>query len=223
MLSNAYGVIRRVRNVGLAIILAASPSFADELKIAALGDSLTQGFGLPADDGFVPQLERWLQAQGAEVKLVNAGVSGDTTAGGLARTEWTLTPDIGALIVALGGNDLLRGIEPSSSRENLRGILEIASGRDLPILLVGMEAPSNYGSEFKSSFDGMYPELSEQFGTEYYPNFVGAITSLEPQAEAIEKFIQPDRIHPNADGVALIVQDMGPSVLSLIERALGEN
>ena len=223
MLSNAYGVIRRVRNVGLAIILAASPSFADELKIAALGDSLTQGFGLPADDGFVPQLERWLQAQGAEVKLVNAGVSGDTTAGGLARTEWTLTPDIGALIVALGGNDLLRGIEPSSSRENLRGILEIASGRDLPILLVGMEAPSNYGSEFKSSFDGMYPELSEQFGTEYYPNFVGAITSLEPQAEAIEKFIQPDRIHPNADGVALIVQDMGPSVRSLIERALGEN
>ncbi|MDD9977839.1 MAG: arylesterase [Boseongicola sp.] len=216
-------MIRRVRNVGLAIILAASPSFADELKIAALGDSLTQGFGLPADDGFVPQLERWLQAQGAEVKLVNAGVSGDTTAGGLARTEWTLTPDIGALIVALGGNDLLRGIEPSSSRENLRGILEIASGRDLPILLVGMEAPSNYGSEFKSSFDGMYPELSEQFGTEYYPNFVGAITSLEPQAEAIEKFIQPDRIHPNADGVALIVQDMGPSVLSLIERALGEN
>ncbi|MDD9920870.1 MAG: arylesterase [Boseongicola sp.] len=209
--------------MGLAIILAASPSFADELKIAALGDSLTQGFGLPADDGFVPQLERWLQAQGAEVKLVNAGVSGDTTAGGLARTEWTLTPDIGALIVALGGNDLLRGIEPSSSRENLRGILEIASGRDLPILLVGMEAPSNYGSEFKSSFDGMYPELSEQFGTEYYPNFVGAITSLEPQAEAIEKFIQPDRIHPNADGVALIVQDMGPSVLSLIERALGEN
>ena len=127
------------------------------------------------------------------------------------------------MIVALGGNDLLRGIEPSSSRENLRGILEIASGRDLPILLVGMEAPSNYGSEFKSSFDGMYPELSEQFGTEYYPNFVGAITSLEPQAEAIEKFIQPDRIHPNADGVALIVQDMGPSVLSLIERALGEN
>ena len=102
-----YGVIRAVRNAGLVLIASAGATFANPVTIAAFGDSLTQGFGLVADDGFVPQLETWLTDQGAEVTLINAGVSGDTTAGGLSRIEWTLTPDIDAIIIALGGNDLL--------------------------------------------------------------------------------------------------------------------
>lgn len=114
---------------------------ADEVVIAALGDSLTQGYGLVQEDGFVPQLQAWLAEQGADVTIINAGVSGDTTAGGLSRVDWTLTPDVDALIVALGGNDLLRGIAPEVSRANLQGILSAAAANSVPVLLVGMQAP----------------------------------------------------------------------------------
>ena len=109
---------------GFALALGiALPATAEPVVVAALGDSLTQGYGLPAEQGFVPQLESWLNANGSDVHVINAGVSGDTTAGGLARIDWTLTPDVDALIVALGGNDLLRGIAPEVSRGNLDGIL----------------------------------------------------------------------------------------------------
>ncbi len=215
----AYGVIRRTRNAGLAIILGISAAAAEPVTIAALGDSLTQGFGLTPDDGFVPNLATWLEAEGAEVELINAGVSGDTTAGGLSRIEWTLTPDVDALIVALGGNDLLRGIDPAASRANLEGILKVASERALPVLLVGMEAPSNFGAEYKEDFDGMYVDLSETYDTIFYENFLKVLAEQEDRSAAIEAYFQGDRIHPNAAGVDLIVADMGPSVLELIGRA----
>ena len=157
----AYGVIRSIRNAGLLLFASVGLATANPVTIAAFGDSLTQGFGLVADEGFVPQLQRWLDEAGAEVTVINAGVSGDTTAGGLSRIEWTLTPDVDAIIVALGGNDLLRGVDPSSSRANLEGILQVATERDLEVLLVGMEAQSNFGAEFKLAFDAIYPELSE--------------------------------------------------------------
>ncbi|MEM9969540.1 MAG: arylesterase [Pseudomonadota bacterium] len=214
-----YGVIRGARNAGLAIILGISAASAEPVTIAALGDSLTQGYGLPAEQGFVPQLSAWLEAEGAEVDVINAGVSGDTTAGGLARVDWTLTPEVDALIVALGGNDLLRGIDPSTSRANLDGILAAAAERELPVLLVGMEAPANYGADFKRAFDGMYPDLSEAYGTLFYQNFLKALAEQEDRDAAIAAYLQGDRIHPNADGVALIVEDMGASVLDLVERA----
>jgi acyl-CoA thioesterase-1 len=213
-----YGLIRRIRNVGLATILSAGVVHAEPVTIAALGDSLTQGYGLPADQGFVPQLSRWAEAQGAEIELINAGVSGDTTAGGLSRIAWTLTDDVDALIVALGGNDLLRGIDPAVSRANLEGILEVARDRSLPVLLVGMDAPANYGVEFEQAFDTMYPELAEVFGTLYHPNFLGALASQEDRAATLRDFMQGDGIHPNAAGVALIVEDIGPKVLELLEQ-----
>lgn len=209
-------MIRTIRNAGLAIFLSVAPISADPVTIAALGDSLTQGFGLPASDGFVPQLSRWLEAEGTDAVLVNAGVSGDTTAGGLARIEWTLTPEVNALIVALGGNDLLRGIDPASSRANLEGILQIAADRNLPVLLVGMKAPPNYGAEFQKTFDDMYPELSEQYGTLYYSDFLKALAERQDRTDTLETFIQADRVHPNAKGVEMIVEDMGPSILELI-------
>lgn len=208
-----------MRNVGLALIVAAAPALAEPVTIAALGDSLTQGYGLAPEDGFVSQLDVWLNGHGASVTLINAGVSGDTTAGGLSRIEWTLTPDVDALIVAFGGNDLLRGIDPAVSRKNLDGILSIASERGLPVLLVGMDAPANYGPEFEAAFDRMYPDLAEKHSALLYPNFLEALSAKEDRKATLAELMQADGIHPNAKGVALIVEAVGPHVLELAEIA----
>ena len=167
--------MRAIRNLALAVVVGAGAAQAETVTLAALGDSLTQGYGLPQEDGFVPQLEAWLRAQGADVVVINAGVSGDTTAGGLARVDWTLTPEVDAMIVALGGNDFLRGIDPANSRANLRGILEVAQARDVAVLLVGLEASGNYGADFKRDFDSMYGDLAAEFD-------VPLVASLPPRA-----------------------------------------
>lgn len=185
--------------------------------VAALGDSLTQGYGLDPEMGFVPQLEGWLHAHGAEVRVINAGVSGDTTAGGLSRIEWTLTPEVDALIVALGGNDMLRGIDPAVSRANLDGILSVAEARGLPVLLVGMDAPPNYGPEYEAAFDRMYPELAKAHGAMLYPDFLGALRQVKDRQGALARFMQGDGIHPNNVGVGMIVEAIGPEVLRLVE------
>jgi len=205
------------KSLALAFVLAA-PAVAQEITIAALGDSLTQGYGLVQDDGFVPQLQDWLAARGHQARLINAGVSGDTTAGGLSRIGWTLTPDVDALIVALGGNDLLRGLPPEASRANLEGILIAARDAGVPVLLVGMEAPGNYGPEFKAAFDAIYPDLAAQYGALHAESFLGPLTQAaeaDPRA-ALASYMQADGIHPNAAGVALIVEALGPVVESLI-------
>ena len=217
-----YG-LRLWRSKGFAAVLVAAgvstaPAQAAEVNILALGDSLTAGYGLIDQEGFVPQLRAWLAARDHDVRIVNAGVSGDTTAGGLSRVEWSLSPEIDALIVALGGNDLLRGIAPEVSRENLQGILEVAQARSLEVLLIGMEAPGNYGPEYKAAFDAIYPELAEEYGTLYLESFfVGLLEDGGSIAEMTE-FMQPDGIHPNGKGVARIVEAIGPKVEALIER-----
>ncbi|MDH5452895.1 MAG: arylesterase [Paracoccaceae bacterium] len=198
--------------------IATSSAAADPVTIVALGDSLTQGYGLPVDQGFVPQLQRWLNDQGADATVLNAGVSGDTTAGGLARTDWALTPETDALIVALGGNDLLRGFPPAESRSNLEAILQKATARNLPVLLVGLIAPGNYGPDYKANFDAIYPELSAKYGTLYAENFLGPIAVQPDRENAMNTLMQPDRLHPNAEGVALIVEGLGPKALELIEN-----
>jgi acyl-CoA thioesterase-1 len=198
----------------LAFGLCAAPSWADEVVIAALGDSLTQGYGLPAEQGFVPQLEAWLQARGHEVRLINAGVSGDTTAGGLARIGWTLTSDVQALIVTLGGNDLLRGLPPEAARASLAGILDAAGAAGVEVLLVGMEAPLNYGPDYQAAFDAIYPDLAADYGTLYAESFLAPVVAA-PDLRAV---MQADGIHPNADGVALIVEALGPAVEALLTR-----
>ena len=216
-----YGALRAIRKRAVIIaasVLLASPAFAENITIAALGDSLTQGYGLPQEDGFVPQLQAWLSAHGAAATLINAGVSGDTTAGGFSRVDWTLTDDVDAMIVALGGNDLLRGIAPEVSRANLAGILDVAQQKNVPVMLVGVPAPSNYGPEYKAAFDAIYPELATQYGVLLYGNFLSAITERQDMQGAMRIYMQPDGIHPSAKGVALIVEAMGPSVLALIKQ-----
>ncbi|WP_300037045.1 arylesterase [uncultured Roseobacter sp.] len=202
----------------LAAFLTATAAQAEETVIAALGDSLTQGYGLPAEQGFVPQLQAWLDAQGADVRLINAGVSGDTTAGGLSRAAWTLTPEVDAMIVALGGNDLLRGIDPGVSRANLEGILTAADSAGVEVLLVGMQAPGNYGPAFKEAFDAIYPELARETGALYAPDFFEGLQVADGDPASVRAFMQPDGIHPNAEGVARIVEALGPRVLSLVEK-----
>jgi acyl-CoA thioesterase-1 len=214
-----YGALGVLRNLVAALTLTVGAAAADELTVAALGDSLTQGYGLVPEQGFVPQLETWLRDRGAEVEIVNAGVSGDTTQGGLSRIEWTLTPDVDALIVALGGNDLLRGIDPAISRANLDGILAVARDRGLPVMLVGMSAPGNYGPDYKASFDAIYPDLAEAYGTLLFPGFLDPLMSLDDRGGALRDYMQPDGLHPNAEGVVRIVQAMGPTVLRLLDRA----
>lgn len=191
---------------------------AEEVVIAALGDSLTQGYGLVEAEGFVPQMQRWLAAEGADIRLINAGVSGDTTAGGLSRAAWTLTPEVDAMIVALGGNDLLRGIDPDVSRANLGGILQAAAAADVAVLLVGMQAPGNYGPEYKQAFDAIYPELSEAYGTLFAPSFFEGLRIEEGDPASVRAFMQPDGIHPNGEGVVRIVEALGPYALDLIAR-----
>ena len=196
---------------------------AKEVVIAALGDSLTQGYGLPAEEGFVPQLQAWLDAEGVEATVVNAGVSGDTTAGGLARVDWTLTPEVDAMIVTLGGNNMLRGLDPAQARGNIDGILTAAKNAEVEVLLVGMSAPGNYGAEYKADFEGLYPELAEEHETLLYPDFFTGLLAEEAgtasaRSETIRRYFQGDGIHPNAEGVALIVKDIGPSVAKLAEQ-----
>lgn len=210
-----YGAIARLRNLAAVAVIGAAPVMAEPVTVAALGDSLTQGYGLVPDAGFVPQLEGWLVANGAEVSVLNAGVSGDTTAGGLARVDWTLSDDVDALIVALGGNDLLRGIDPAVSRANLDGILAAAATRGLPVLLVGLEAPGNYGPDFKADFEAMFPDLATQYQALLYPDFLAPLREGD-QAAALQQLMQPDGIHPNAEGVRLMVEGIGPEVLKLI-------
>lgn len=191
----------------------------DPIVIAALGDSLTAGYGLPQGAGFVPQLQAWIDdATSLPVEMRNAGVSGDTTAGGLARLDWTLTPEVDALVVALGGNDLLRGIPPEAARASLEGILRATAERGLPVLLVGLEATSNYGADYKAAFDAMYPELATRYDALYADNFLGGLLGDGGSAASASRYMQPDGIHPNAEGVALIVRDLGPDVLALARR-----
>lgn len=214
-----YGVRMMIRKTKMAILalaaLLATGAFAaaEEIRIVALGDSLTHGYGLAPEEGFAPQLEAWLRENGApEAVIVNAGVSGDTTAGGRARLGWALGEGADGLIVELGGNDLLRAIDPGESRANLDAILAEAKARDLPVLLTGMYAPVNYGPEYKSEFDAIYPELAEEYGAIYDPFFLeGLIGRME--------LFQEDGIHPNAEGVKALVARFGPRALELVDAA----
>lgn len=217
--SLGYGAIRAMRNLSITIALTAGVVQAETVTVAALGDSLTAGYGLATADGFVPQMQAWLDAQGIDARLVNAGVSGDTTAGGLSRTDWTLTDDVDAMIVALGGNDYLRGMDPQVSRANLAGILDKASASDVDVLLVGLVAGGNYGPDYKQAFDAMYPDLAREYDVAYYPRWFAGIVAVAGMEDDLAAYMQADGIHPNAEGVKLIVDAMGPWVAALVAQA----
>lgn len=201
----------------LSLLLFSNAAWAEPLRITALGDSLVQGYGLPQDQGLVPQLEHWLNENGAEVVLQNAGVSGDTTAGGAERAEWTLSDNPDGLIVLLGGNDLLRGLAPAAARTNLALILQEAETLGIETLLIGMKAPGNYGPDYKTAFDAIYPDLAAEFDAVLHPDaFAGIAAEAGGDPAAAQAYLQDDGIHPNARGVALNVAAIGPAALQLV-------
>ncbi len=211
--------------VGIAVLisvtLASVPAaWANPVRITALGDSLVQGYGLHQEDGFVPQLETWLREHGAEVEIANAGVSGDTSAGGAARIDWTLADNPDGLIVLLGGNDLLRGLSASELKANLSKILAAAQDKGVEVLLIGMRAPNNYGPDYRAAFDAVYPDLAKEYGALLHPDaFAGISQEVGGDPAEAQQFMQDDDIHPNPIGVRLNVAALGPLALELVQRA----
>ncbi len=219
MLSSlAYGALRAGRNLVLTLALPVGAAQADTTTILALGDSLTAGYGLAQHEGLVPRLTDWLAKNGADAIVLDGGVSGDTSAGGLSRMDWTLTPEVDALIVTLGGNDLLRGLPPEVTRANLDAILTKARARNLPVLLIGMKAPGNFGPDYKTSFDSLYPDLAAQYGALHVDSFFGLLDPTAADLGNLSDFMQDDGIHPTAEGVQRIVANLGPIVLDLIAQ-----
>lgn len=188
------------------------------MRVLALGDSLTAGYGLMDQDGLVPQLNAWMTANGKTVTVVNAGVSGDTSTGGLSRLGWALGESVQAMMVILGGNDLLRGIPPEATRSAIEGILKEAQANNLPVLLVGMEAPGNFGPEYKESFDRLYPELAQTYGAMYIDSYFNLLVPDANDPAQLQPYMQPDGIHPNAEGVKIIVGNLGPKIAELAEQ-----
>lgn len=208
--------MRLGRNLILTFALSVSVAKADSVRILALGDSLTAGYGLIDQEGLVPQLNAWFAAEGSDITVVNAGVSGDTSAGGLSRLDWALDDGIGAMMVILGGNDLLRGLPPDVTRQNIEGILKEAQARGLKVLLVGMKAPGNFGPAYKEAFDRLYPDLAERFGARHIDSFFGLLDPAATDPSALSAFMQPDGIHPNAEGVKKIVAALAPQIRDML-------
>ncbi len=208
----------------LVFLASAFAAHAQTKSVLMLGDSLTQGYGLLEQDGLVPQMRDWLKEQGLTVRVINGGVSGDTTAGGLERFEWSLTPDVGSVVVALGSNDMLRGIAPEVTRQNLKNLLDIARAKDLKVLLIGVLAPLNYGPAYKKDFDRIFPDLARDYGTLYVDTFFTPLLEQSDDISQMKVFMQSDGLHPNAAGVANIVEYIGPKVAQLVtEMGINQN
>lgn len=211
----SYGRLRRlVQALALAAILttASHATAARTLRLVVLGDSLTAGFGLAPGKAFPDRLGAALRAKGLDVKVINAGVSGDTAADGLARYEWAVPPDANALIVELGANDMLHGQKPEATKAALAAILDKAGAAHLPTLLAGMRAAPNLGPEYDRAFDAIYPGLANAYDVSLYPFFLDGVAGNP-------KLNQADGLHPNAEGVEVIVQKILPSVEALLKEA----
>jgi acyl-CoA thioesterase-1 len=195
-----------------AALWAAAPAAAEEVTIVAFGDSIIAGYGLLADAALPARLEAALRERGHDVAVVNAGVSGDTTAAALERLDWAVGADADAVIVELGGNDALRGIDPGQTRANLDAILARLTERGLPVLLAGMLAPRNLGPDYARAFDAVFPDLAARHRVAFYPFLLEGVATLA-------ELNQDDGIHPNEKGVARIVAGMLPAIETLVAAA----
>lgn len=208
--------IARVQLLVLALIAAfvvvAAPAEARTLHVVAFGDSLTAGLGLPQGQAFPDVLEKALRAKGYDVEVSNAGVSGDTAADGLARYDWAVPQDADALIVELGANDMLRGLDPAAAKASLAAILARAKGAHIATLLAGMRAAPNMGADYQARFDAIYPDLAKSFGVALYPFFLEGVA-------ADARLNQKDGLHPTREGVEKIVANILPAVEALLAGA----
>jgi acyl-CoA thioesterase I len=197
----------------VAVALSLGSASAKPVTLLALGDSLTAGYGLEAIDAFPAKLEQAIKAKIPDVTIINGGVSGDTAAGGLARLDWALTDEVDGLIVELGANDALRGLDVSQTEAALEAILQKAKTKNLPVLILGMKAPPNLGPDYVTRFDGLYPRLAKKYQALFYPFYLDGVA-------AVADLNQADGIHPNGKGVDLIVSRLLPLVEELSQKAL---
>ncbi|WP_404925725.1 arylesterase [Mesorhizobium sp. ORM16] len=200
--------------VFLAICGAISSARAEPFKIVGFGDSLMAGFGLGPDEGFTDRLQAALRARGRDVSVANAGVSGDTSSGGLARLDWSVPDGTQLVILELGANDMLRGVSPDITRKNLDTMLAKLKGRKIAVLLAGMRAAPNLGADYQNAFDAIFPELAAKYGVTLYPFFLDGVAGQS--ALQLE-----DGLHPNAKGVAQMVERILPAVEKAIAAAPG--
>ena len=200
---------KRMLSMIAAFAMAVTTTHAATIKILALGTSLTQGLGVPPGLDLTAVLEARLKGSGLDVKMINAGVSGDTSAGGLARLDWSLADRPQAAIIELGSNDALRGQSPAETEKNLSMILARLKAGHIAVLLTGMKAPRNLGPEYAAQFDAIYPKLAKRFGVLFYPFILDGVA-------ANPKLNQADGIHPNQAGVKIIADRMLPFVKQLV-------
>jgi acyl-CoA thioesterase I len=198
----------------LALPASAQTQVAKPVKMVVLGDSLSAGLGLSASAAFPARLQKALKAKGIEVDMINAGVSGDTTSGGRDRLDWSVPEGTEAVILELGANDALRGIDPKVTHAALTDILTRLKARKIAVLLCGMLAPPNYGADYSARFNAIYPELAKAFQVPLYPFFLEGVAT-----EA--KLNQTDGLHPTAEGVDTIVKNILPSVEAFLGTISG--
>jgi len=208
--------------LGLALMTAATAfaqapavGVAKPIKMVVLGDSLSAGLGLPEPSAFPAQLQKALKTNGIAVDMINAGVSGDTSSGGRDRLDWSVPEGTEAVIVELGANDALRGIDPSVTRAALTDILTRLKARGIAVLLCGMVAPPNYGSDYSARFNAIYPELAKSFGMPLYPFFLEGVATDA-------RLNQADGLHPTAEGVEVIVKNILPTVEAFLGAITGQ-
>jgi acyl-CoA thioesterase-1 len=205
------GLIGMAAMTGLA---GAAPETGRPLKLVAFGDSLTAGYGLPQAAAFPTVLQAALTERGHKVEIANAGVSGDTAPGGLDRLDWSVPDGTDAVILELGANDMLRGADPAATKQALETIITRLKARQIPVLLAGMFAARNLGPDYIARFDAIYPDLAKRYDLVLYPFFLDGVTGEAGLA-------LPDGLHPNAEGVRLIVERILPTVETFLARLNG--
>jgi len=199
----------------MVALMTAAPALAQPVKVVVLGDSLSAGLGLSAADAFPAKLQKALKDKGIDVAIMNAGVSGDTASGGRDRLDWSVPNGTEAVIVELGANDALRGTDPAITRSALSDIVSRLKARGVAVLLLGMLAPPNYGSDYAARFNTIYPDLSKSLGVPLYPFFLDGVA-------ADPKLNQADGIHPTAEGVDIIVEKILPTVEAFLGTIRGQ-
>lgn len=203
---------RPILLAAIVLLGSAAAALADPYKIVGFGDSLMAGYGLDAGQSFPEKLEKALRDKGHDVVIANAGVSGDTTAGGLSRLDWSVPDGTHLVILELGANDMLRGIGPEITEKNLDAILARLKERNIGVLLAGMLAAPNLGQDYQDAFDAIYPDLAEKYGIALYPFFLDGVA-------ADPAFLLEDGMHPNAAGVDRMVE----RALPVVEKAMADN
>ena len=212
-----YGLFMHIAVLMFALMTVANPAWAEAakpIKLVVLGDSLSAGLGLPAQQAFPTRLQKALQDKGIEVDMTNAGVSGDTSSGGRDRLDWSVSDGTDGVIIELGANDALRGIDPDLTRAALTEIVQRLKARKIAVMLCGMLAPPNYGADYAARFNSIYPDLAKKFDVPLYPFFLEGVA-------ADAKLNQADGIHPTAEGVDIVVDKMMPTVEAFV-RTIGE-